>query len=475
VAVPNSTFETAITISSLPFSLSTTANDSGVTYSLWYKYIPAATEYLSVFGFATGTGYEPRTRISMLVDGFPDDLPDDVYHPGGYNVPITFPVESGNTYFIEFDNFGDMAATADLTINIIKHTTVAYPDESLMIPDDTWGFGGAIMSPTTGEVLEEVHKFSAGEEGDSLSVVEGGQILTEDYNTDTLVLYDKQLNFITSVAISGLGLPMSGVSGVISDVSALHSSNPKFYVGMRGGGSTPASFTTVSKTGVIGTTKWILPIAGMTSLAVNMSETIAYITGQSSSLSTTIARWDLVNNVALSSLTAPTGLSLIYVMKNDNIVLTTNDAGTLTLREYDSSFNLLHTYPLGTGTASSMFAVRLKHAADNPISIWCWRWNNTDGTSTFIKLRLSDGVHVQEFTRTQFESGTYEGDVTATPTDRFGHSFSCPLFILYEGSSGSTPGTAFGLFKIVTNKRTDHDGISNVKIPDPTFKTGLIP
>lgn len=468
--IPNTDYTTAEIISSLPFSASLSANDGGVTYDLWYQYTAAAVEVISVFGY--GGTYIPTTRIYLKhADGSPVSLPDDLGVPAGQNIPITFPTEVGKTYFFKFDNTSGFVTPADLAISIMKHTPQDYPDESIMIPDDTWGFPGAVLSPTTGEVLYFVSKFPAGEEGDSLTVAEGGEILVEDYNTDSIVLYDKNLNLIISIPETSLG-DMSILG--IQDIIAAHTSNPKFYVGVAGGGATNAYIRKVSKTGVIDPTVFALPTAGLTTFAVTPDETIAYITGQASSTSAIIKRWDLVNNVALTDWTVSTLLQSVYILKNGNIVISDEQTSTtMRIREYDSAHNLLHTYTFPNTTS-----IRMKHADDNPISMWCWfETSSPSGFSRFIKLRLSDGVYLQDFTRTIYESGSSDAPVTASPTDRFGHSYSCPIFILYQGSGEPEPGpTDGGLYFINPTKAERHDSYyPNVekKIPNPTIDTPL--
>lgn len=491
---PNITYSTAITIPSLPFSLTTSASDAGITYDLWYKYTPTNWEVISVFGYGT---YRPFTILYRSVDGVPSDFPGDVQTPSGVNVPVTVSVEAGEICFIKFDRNGASGSTADLTIDIIAHSPQSYPDGSLMINDDTYGFSGAILSPTTGNVLKFIENFPAGEEGDSLTVSEGGQVLVENYNDDSVKLYDKHLTLITSIPVEH-----TPITGSMGDIIALHTSNPKFYIGLKGTGSNPARFATISIAGIINS--WtFLPVAGLTSIAVNSNETILYITGQSTSMGF-VKRWDLVNNVFLSDFPHPAGLSLVYVLKNDNVVISTMDtvAHIATIKEYNNAGTLLHTY-----TFTNKGSVRIKHAIDNPVSIWSWFEEYSSGISTFINLRLSDGVHLQEFSKVQFESGVYQGDETPTPTDRFGHSFSCPIFVLYEGGpangngggngggNGEPPpsGSAMlaqlpvevlgllygptGIYFINPDKATWHDSYYNdieKKIPNPTIRTALL-
>ena len=473
--IPNTDYTTAIVIPSIPFNLTTTANDAGVTHDLWYKFTAPATEILSVYAFGNTTGYAPLMMVYQEVAGFPEDLPNDLYNPSGQNTPVSFPVEIGVNYFIEINHTSSSFVTpADVTIDIIRHVPQDYPNESLMIPDDTWGFPGAILSPVTGEVLKFIHNFPAGEEGDSLDVSEGGQILTEDYINDSIKLYDKQLNFIVDIPTPYSPRPSSN----IGDIKAQHSSSPKFYLGFSGLGLNPAFFRTVSLTGVLGTI-YVLPNAGLTAIAVNQAETIAYITGQSNSAGTYILRWDLINNVQLSNFTVtPVGTLQVFILKNDNIVVISYNSTTrvTTISEYDSSHNLLHSY-----TFPNLVNVRIKHATDNPLSIWCWfTVYPFNGMSRFIKLRLSDGVYLKDFSAVQFESGEYQGNDTLPATARFGHSFSCPMTILYEGGTAGgggpepTPPDLGGIYFINPAKSHETYYTAEKKIPNPTIKTALI-
>ena len=469
--IPNTTFGTAIVIPSIPFNLTTTANDAGVTYTLWYKYVAPADEVLGVFGWGTGTGYTPLTIVSELFGGFPDQSPEDRYYPSGQNLPVQFHARAGKTYYFEFRHTGVAAASSTLVIDIVRHVGQVYPAESLMIPDDTWSLPGAILSPTTGEVLKFVLNFWSGESGTSSL---DGTILTEDYNTGVLKLLDGQLNLIANIPILSLG---SGTGLSLGEIFALELTTPKFYVTKSGGGLIKATIYTVSKTGIIGSTIWTLPDAGLVSIGVNQAETIAYITGQATSTGK-VKKWDLINNIMLADHPTPAGQSAVMVLKNDNVVIGTFNGTThiVTISEYNSADSLLHSY-----TFTNKRSLRFKAAADNPLSIWCWFEDQSPYMSNFVKLRLSDGVHLQDFTRTVYESGTSEFfPITANPPDRFGHSFSCPIFLLFQGTP--IPPDLSGIYYInsakagvgtVPTRMGKHDSYYNdveKKIPDPTVR-----
>jgi len=106
---------------------------------------------------------------------------------------------------------------------------------------------------------------------------------------------------------------------------------------------------------------------------------------------------------------------------------------------------------------------------DNPNSFWVWTHLTTaaNATSVFQNIKVSDGSILTTRNHATYEIGAWQGLETATPTSRFGNSYSCPFMILRTAPPG--------LYVIVPNRRTDTNGTADVAIPTPTFKTALMP
>ena len=97
-------------------------------------------------------------------------------------------------------------------------------------------------------------------------------------------------------------------------------------------------------------------------------------------------------------------------------------------KRYTAAGAVLNTYSFGSNHRSLL--PRMAYALDDPVSFWMWNHPDTPaGFSLFHNVRVSDGVVLTTLTVAEFEGGVYEPAASATPTARFGMSFSCPFLV----------------------------------------------
>jgi hypothetical protein len=435
VPVPSNRFvDTAIAITTLPYSNTQQVDDSGTTYSVWYAYTPPeGVEEIGVFGFGDLVTYRP---VLWVYDG--DVLDPSFYFSSSNNKPAQIPVTPGVTYYLRFLPNGGNPTPANLSVSVVAAPTDPAPVGSILINDDSgpvdWSdwptgtvFPGVVLG-SDGAVLRFVHGMPSGEAGDAL---EDGTILLSDEFIDLdLKRYSAQLELLGSVAYAWVG---------VSPVINAHHTGNKWYVGSKGSGLTPASATTVLANGTLGPTTWTFPDAGLQAIAASPDETVLYLTGQATGAGA-VQRWDLVNNLPLSDLgsIASYGAHDVLVLKDGSIVAHFTNAGTgdVKVRRYSAAGAVLNTYDLGAGGLTT--AGRLAYAIDNPTSFWAWGHPTgaSSGLSVFTNIRASDGTVLATVTSVEFEGGVYQPTATATPTARFGNSFSCPFIVLRVAVDG---------------------------------------
>ncbi len=474
-APSNQTAGTAIDLSTLPASVSQNVHDAGTTYTVWYKYTALSTELvMGLFGFGDLSIYKPKTTVysdvgSTVLLGL----------SGIENKPVQFPMNSGTTYHFKFETNSGNPTPAVLLIEAETAPILPVKAGSILVNDDTNGFPAVLLSASDGSVLNFISPFVQGEGGD---VLRNGISCFFDFGDTKLFFYDALFNEITNV---------SGGSAVIRTCNGVN----RFYVAT---GSAPVTVKTYDDTGTVINTFTLTAITTVRSIGALNDESILYYALSASG--SPIARWDLVAGSALSQLAVgDSGYFIVDILiLIDNTILTSfhhSVTGDLNIKRYNVGGTLLRTYALGVSTLPSGTFARLAYAVDDPNSFWVWTHDSaTTGVSRFRNIKVSDGTILTNITSSEYEIGLYQSDKTATPTDRFGNSFSCPFIVttkvVAKGNTiptilvtptSSQSGIAGGLYKITPDKTDDtlwDDPIAEtttaVKIPDPTWKTGHV-
>lgn len=424
---PNSIASGATVISSLPHVASYQAKIPGqeFIFNLWFKYTNAvANSTIGIFGFgdavAFPNGYSPD--LSM----FSPDALTEVSGVFGYNVPAQVVLANVADYWIKFlPDTTFPAATLSLTIQNAPNSAI--PVEALIINDDNNNYPMVIASSSVDyEILRIISPFVSGEQGDALNTSPPVYLFSAEGSGGGLRLYDENFAEITSVA---------GLTGFPSVRTCLGAN--KFYVGY----ATSQSFFTVDELGNASS-----PVnvgSGLRNLAANNDETILY--HALGTANQPIKRWDIVNGVPLSDfLPGVVGEAAldILILDDDTIIIGYPNS----IKRYNAAGTLLNTYSvLPTRQA------RLAYSRDNSASFWAWFRNDTTEIGTFQKIRVSDGVVLQDVDHDHFEFGNYQGNAAAD-NNPFGISFSCP-FVVVAGAS-APPLSSITVSKI-TNPNTD--------------------
>lgn len=435
MAIPvNTAATTAIDLGTLPASVTQNVFDTATTYTVWYKYTAAAgEEEIGVWGYGgDGSSYAPTCEVYLG----PASAPVAYQGPrGGANKPFQMPVTAGVTYYFKIYN-GFSTSPSLLTLDVLTAPVLLAPVGSIVVPDDSEDNPAAVLSATLGTVLRFVQGYAAGEQG--VALPSGLNLAHDNYTAlAEVVLYDAQLIELLRIP-TGL-IPESGDLVVGSnDVDAFYVANQGFAIN--------AKVRRVSSAGVLGPLI-DLGAPGCRSLCVSPDETILYYQRGVVGARNAVKRWDLVNNIALSDLQAEVAshfwLQDMLMLANGRILAGFYQFGSTFIRCFEPDGTVVHEYDLDTLIQISGFdepadsAVRFAHALDDPASFWVWI-HDFANFSHFINVRVSDGVVLSEVMGSEFEGGSYFTDYFPPPLARFGHSFSCPFFIL-RGAIGTVP------------------------------------
>jgi hypothetical protein len=396
---------------------------------VWFTYT-AVTDDVVIGSWAFTSLASPNRPSCKIWTGTPSALValhDSVdINDSATNVPYSVPITPGSTYFFDVTNAGvDVSGTADLTFSTVAQPTLDMALGDVMVSDETFGFPVVSLNAVTGAVKRH-HVFSAGE---SVDTQPDGTVLADaiDFLGATIGLQIWDANFTLQQTVA---YPVG-----VNDIYHI-------YTSPAGGwwisGHLTATTTRVVKMSVDGTyspTVYTITHASTThpvGIAVNSAETILYysLTGTAN---VAVQRWDLVNDIALADLVAGV---VNYAILQDPIVLS-DDTIIIGYKRppqtdsyvthYSAAGATLNTYNLGAVGLN-----RLCRALDNPTSFWVWIYpiaTPTDGLDRFVNITVSSGLFATDYTVAQYERGVYSAAASATPSARFGPSFSCPMWI----------------------------------------------
>lgn len=466
----NVSFLTALDLgSTLPINnTQSDINDAGVNFTVFYKFTCPA-NLVMVWAWATSdqvAGYTPKmtpydaAEVEILEES--SVVPPIILG----NNPIQFPVTPGAIHYLQVVKNADSVGPehVDLQIRAVPNTATI-PFESIVVNGDIINQPCGIFSPT---IDYTTIKFVSG-----VAVGEGGCI-TKSGKTlfDNRILADRMIklyntNYVelgTEAILAFAWIRRNQVTGffwilVMENVafSSLYKLDPEVL---------PLAKTLVAT----------ITVNSAGGISTNNAETIAYF--RANVLGTAVMRWDLVNDVALSDLVAaPTVTSFFsdsMVLEDDTILVGWSDGdatGIVTPIRYSPAGAVLNTYGPFDSYEANFGDARLAYGPDSPASFWLKLRERSaslpTGNAIFKKIRVSDGAVLVTRTYTEFTARNYIGPAAVSYPGESGIWNSCPFVVM---PVGVTP-TPSGIYVITPNGRSDN----YIAIPNPTFKTALMP
>lgn len=420
-APTNTTAATAVTITSLPYDIVQTGiHDAGTTYDVWYRYTAVAGDnVLGVWGFGDLVTYRPTT---FLYRNDPAGAAFNQYQ----NRPMYFPVTAGDTWYFKFATNAGNPNPATLTLNLQNHQDVDAPAGSIAIVDTHNGYPVALIDPA---VDYNVFRYEQGTSATDF----GAAILPSGIWAmcvgRTLELYDSNYNVIATTAqIFGSGSANNLVNVTTNNSDTFYCSTGNPYA------TGAAKVAKVSDDGTVDATTWTLGAQEVNGIAVSPDETILYYT--TNVANDPVRRWDLVNDVALSNLSAGINAQTIACRNclclDDGtvIVLYRNSTATTSFaRHYAADGTLIATCSLDY-SVSNAEDVLARDVDDT--NFWVWQHDDLstlNSTPFFRQVTVATMAIAVSRPLVTFNVGRYNYSETATPTARFGGAYSCPFFI----------------------------------------------
>ena len=388
--------------------------------------------------------------------------------------------EVGSIYISLENGYFSTTPNAPITFYISVSSNAALPAGSILVNNDIDSYPMTLVNPDG--TPTQVRSFVAGE---SAAILENGISLWSDKTDNGIVkLYTDQLVFIEDIS-----WPRGHLRAPISS-----NRTDTFYIAQFQ--VAPGKITTVSQAGDLGPTEWI--ITNITYTKANFYHIApSFVDNDIIYVHVTFDPWisyygvakfhkstQILDSIFLDADDEDYNWDGFYgneflVLPDDNFLLmfsSYDDIGSQ-VRMYNASGTLVRTFTIDNGDIN-----HIAYAGAGYTSFWAWTFTYTDFDSRFTEFRIGDGVILNDFTvKTTSGGASFSSDPTG-PANLYGVPECCPFITIPvplppygTPSGGGTPTASPGLFKIVTNKRTDHDGTSNVKIPNPTFKTGLMP
>ena len=419
----NISLATATDIGSLPASLSQTVSLDSYVFTTWYKYQsnPANT-LISIFpsgGFTSGSHYLPSASTY-------DSLGNLLYDGGTLSV-VNQPIYSpGSVYYIKVFPSIVNIVPANLVLVVQLASNNAAPSGSILIIGDSVdnqnnnGPAAVLDSSNNNSILNYLPNFpSVSENGTTLP--DGTMAVGTDDGVvdDNVLILDSSFNILHTVNLSG-----SLCKYISSDNVSL------FYVLYEVGGHFKVQSLTTG--GVLGGTIYDLGTTTIRGIAPSPDNTILYYQLFNN---TTIKRWDLVNNIAMSNLTTGVGHAVCFDLlcnTDGSIIICDPIANTIT--QYNAAGSVLNTY---TPVADLLSGIRMCLGI-NYTTILCW---NIDASSpvngTLLEVRISDGAVLVNKSYVTFQAGLSNESTTLTPV-MFGPSNSCPIMVLRSAAPSGT-------------------------------------
>jgi hypothetical protein len=477
---PNILQANAIELGPLSNTLTQRVDSGGTTYAVWYKYTALTTGYVSIWAYGDLTVYTP--------------------HIVGYqpNAPIELYTVQGTVYYFHIATNSGNPSPANLTITGSLFVPSTVPVGSLAVPDVNNSLPLCILSTVSGQVIDLVNNYATG--GYAAESLPNGTVLI--INTfPSLALQGYGTSYTQTIPNVSFGSPFE-----LTYASAISSDRDEtFYIT---GDTSPSNdgkyVTTVSAvTGQQGTQVWQPTVyySGIWAIAPSRDNTILYyISGQPSPGGSgpppndyMVRRWDLINNVALSSFPNPPSFyisgseagvsnSILLVLEDDTILALFIRNTNAIVIQYSPTGTVLNTITLG----GTYLVQGIQHALDDPNSFWVMAYTPTTGanTTSFLNIQVSTGLTLfQTPTVPQFQDASYAPPETLTPAAFFGPSDNQVFFLIngppppplignggiYYINLGKTNDTIYYSIQYGTGSSQPVTSVEIVPIPNPYF------
>ncbi len=455
---------TATDLGTLPASVTQTVDDSGTTYTVWYKYTPPLGETeIGLWGYGDLTVYKPTTTVWTGPAAAPVQILTNI---SAQNKPIQIPVTAGTTVYFKFTTNAGNPTPALLTISVLTAPANDIAVGMIAVPDDNRDYPTSFLSSSVNYDVQAFRsQILSCEMGDTL---DNGIVLTDDIENSTgFFLYDTLFNR-TNILYTEVG--------AISHIRTCKGAQ-NFYWG-DSGTSFSGIHGSIHKTSADGTLSVVaadIGAFGLTNVAATNDESLIYCSGIGNAVGTAVKTWNVAGGAFGSDLIAGIANYEVFdilVLSDDTIVIAFYRFGSghdLIIKILNSNGTVRQIISYGTDVTN--LQPRLCYAVD-ATSFWLFvHLSSIVGESNFINYNSTTGAVISTIRYAEYETGMYAEAATLTPAARFGNSNSCPFWIVL---ATSTTVPAAGLYVSVDGRwnRTPSSSAGGSGTPGPGTSGG---
>lgn len=455
-APSNTSFATATELGSLPATVNQTVDDAGTTYTVYYKFTaPLNGTVIGAWAFGDLVTYTPTIKPYVG----PAGAPTQILSIAGVNVPIQFPVEVGQEYFLEIIPNGGNPTPADLELNVQVATNDAIEAGDVLVANADIGAPAVVYDPSGDYTVRKfLPDFPVSNAGSQACNLQSGALLINEDAVQEVVFLNAAL-----AEVSRTGYAASGTTASIA-IRSNRTLNRIYFLK----DVTPCDIQFFDADGVLDA--GVITTTGQNNcraLCMNNDATILYMAG--TPLAADVRRWDVAGAAFLADWNigqSDTFTQDILILSDGTILIcfTSLINQTTTVERYNAAGVLQNTYDLTALIGSNSAVSRIMYDSADDTHFWAWGHVADGGgfLSRFLKVRVSDGSIITNFLGAEFDDGgVYDYTATATPVARFGNHNCCPALVFPGEVSPPTP----GLF--VVSEQGDEVFV-------PFFRTALI-
>lgn len=420
-------------------------DDSGTTYTVWYKFAATFDGVVGVWAFGDLTTYKPGydvyynngTTQFMNYNALPNN---DSTFP---NRPFLIPITSGITYYLQISPNSGNPSPANLTISVVQFSGTGAKRGDFISNRETDDDYEHPMTVASGSVDYTVNQFvqvaaplptaviAAGlPHGHYGAILDSGYVMYEDDAFGTVKIFNAQLQVSATI---------TKYEGYQLIVVGSNKKAGKFYVAYIQTIPGTVHLDELNAQGQQTNTWTLTGVTTVQAINVNNDATFAYFTQTASNSLFKKINLSTLAITTLDTVTSSNVEDCLY-LEDDTIVVVyyTNGSAptTVTAKRYDTTGAVLDTYTFGGALyRTSLNPPRIGFALDSPSSFWITLKPQSDfGLSIYKNIKISDGSVLTTRNQANYLFGQYIGAATATPPARFGPEKSGALLVMPVGA-----------------------------------------
>lgn len=424
------------------------------TLNSWYKYTPdGSTKVVSLMAYLLTN---PSFTCTCSVASSLANANANIFDISSLtNRPLQWGVHTGTTYYIRVSS----GVASTIAVSLVAAPQITAPAGSYVINDDQAPEPNeyaplVFMDRSTGFPINHINDFPQGEGGQILD--DGNLLVSNEHNTDEVILYDS--NYVAQTSIA-----MPGTTAGSAHFCIASDRDTQFLVA-REIDNDNVKISIVSGVGVLGTEHTVAATNSfLTALGVLPDFSIAYL-NTNDGANKPIKRIDLATGAYLSDLDPGVagygcGRDILALSTTAILVPYYDSVGTQSaiVRKYNDAGAVLATFNFDSYVTSNADILDFRLCRDyiDDTHFIAWIKGNVTGMDWILKVRVSDGAVIEETQNlAEYEGYRFFAAATKTP-QRFGHSECCPIWMTRGEVPPIIVARGSGIYFLDFGKRND--------------------